>query len=176
VNSLADENAAKERASADNKDAKEVSRSDRIKEAPSQVLSLLETAMEQTDQDGPCKLNVHEATLTLLFKGSYAKQRVLEEAMSTLSPARGRSGGRSFSGPGGFNPPVPVSPQNPFEVYSGLARDSDAVTKQLQADKDKLEAERQKLAAEIAAMKAPVDQQSKPPVEPKPAMAPADSK
>src|SRR6185436_20453758 len=95
-NALADENAFKDKVAADNKDAnaKDTPRSERIKAATADVLSLFQAALDQTDQDGPCKLNVHEPTLTLLFKGSYAKQRVLEEAMSSLTPRAAR-GGRS---------------------------------------------------------------------------------
>ena len=46
---------------------------EQLKEATTQVLSLLQTALDQTDNDGACTLKMHESTQTLLFKGSAAK-------------------------------------------------------------------------------------------------------
>ena len=78
INAQADEAAAKDKDS--NKP-----RDERLKAATDDVLSLLQAALDQTDQDGPSSLKIHEPTLTLMFKGSQAKQEVLEEALSTLS-------------------------------------------------------------------------------------------
>lgn len=59
-----------------------------VKEATADVLSLLHAALEQTGGDAPASLKIHEQTQTLLFKGSKAQQRVLEEAISMLTPPR----------------------------------------------------------------------------------------
>jgi hypothetical protein len=79
---------------------KEKPREQRIKEATSQVLSLLQAALEQTEGEGPTVVQIHEPTLTLLFKGSSAKQLVLEEALSTLQPQASRSYRVSSARPG----------------------------------------------------------------------------
>jgi hypothetical protein len=87
INTLADENPAKDKP-----------REEKVKEATAQVLSLLQAALEQTDDSEPCVVKIHEPTLTLMFKGGPEKQAVLEEALSALMP-----GGRSNkSAPSGF--------------------------------------------------------------------------
>ena len=90
INTLADESPDKEKP-----------REQKIKEATAQVLSLLQAALEQTEDQEPCIVKIHEPTLTLMFKGSPEKQAVLEEALSALMP-----GGKSIrsSGIGGFGP------------------------------------------------------------------------
>ncbi len=99
VKSLADEKAGKTR------DGKPITQDDAVKEATNDVLSLLQAALDQTDQDGPSVLKIHEPTLTLMFKGSRAKQEVLEEALTSLQPRNGRAvrfGGGGGGGSGGF--------------------------------------------------------------------------
>jgi hypothetical protein len=93
INALADESPAKDKP-----------REERVKEATAQVLSLLQAALEETDDgDGPTVVRIHEPTLTLLFKGSQAKQAVLQEALATLHPqaawavVRDEGSGRSVS-------------------------------------------------------------------------------
>ena len=93
INTLADESPDKDKP-----------REQKIKEATAQVLSLLQAALEQTEDQEPCIVKIHEPTLTLMFKGSPEKQAVLDEALSALMP--GRSGSpRSGLGASGSHGP-----------------------------------------------------------------------
>ena len=138
-----------------------VNRDELTKDATNQVLSLLQAALDQTDQDGPVVLKIHEPTQTLMFKGSRAKQDVLEEALSTLQPGGGRRGPRGngfFSGgtiPG-------ASPMNPFGATDDFqARNADQAAK-FQLEQQQLQAQRQALDAQMQEMKKRADEIAKP--------------
>jgi hypothetical protein len=130
INNLADDNTAK-----DSKENKDTPRQDRIKSATDEVLSLLQAALDQTDPDGPCVLKMHDPTLTLLFKGSAAKQSVLEDAIASLgggvrSP-RGFISGRA-SGNGGFSPPADDANQQARILYQNALMQREAEIAALQ--------------------------------------------
>jgi hypothetical protein len=89
INTLADESAAKDKP-----------RDERVKEATAQVLSLLQAALDQTDDQEPCIVKIHEPTLTLMFKGGPEKQAVLQEALQALMPAGSKPRPGGFFGKG----------------------------------------------------------------------------
>jgi len=118
---------------------KEIKLADAIKEATNDVLSLLQAALDQTDNDGPTVLKIHEPTETLMFKGSQAKQQVLEEALSTLQP-RNRPNRTFFGGSGGggsssWNSSA-TSPNAEYETLLQLQNQMKALQDQAQADSD----------------------------------------
>jgi hypothetical protein len=51
------------------------------------ILSLVQSALEESGEKEKVVLKVHEQTQTLLFRGSMAKQAVLEQVLNTLRPA-----------------------------------------------------------------------------------------
>ena len=77
INTLADENPAKDKP-----------REEKVKEATAQVLSLLQAALEQTEDQEPCVVKIHEPTLTLMFKGGPEKQAVLERSAVRVDAGR----------------------------------------------------------------------------------------
>ena len=58
---------------------------DQTKQATNDVLSLLQATLEEANC-GPVTLKAHEATQTIVFKGSADAQAVLEKTLETLSP------------------------------------------------------------------------------------------
>jgi hypothetical protein len=62
------------------------SEAERTKAALNDVLSLIQAALEQTEGNDKPILKVHEATQTLLYKGSPDKQAVVEAILGTLQP------------------------------------------------------------------------------------------
>jgi hypothetical protein len=126
-----------------------------IKDATNQVLSLLQAALDQTDQDGPVTLKIHEPTQTLMFKGSRAKQDVLEEALSTLQPGGGRRprAGGFYSGSSG-------SQNNPFGAgdYQQNAQQLFDQAAKMQAEAAQLEAQRAQMDADMKAMQKRADE------------------
>ena len=149
INAQADEEAAKD------KDANK-SRDDRIKAATNDVLSLLQAALDQTDPDGASSLKIHEPTLTLMFKGSLAKQEVLEEALQTLTPRRGL--GRSFGGSSGGKSSDPFdaadaanrSAADALRMFSDQSSATQDQLRQLEAQRDQLQAELAELRSRLA--------------------------
>ena len=93
-------------------------RDEQIKDATNQILSLLQAALDQTDSDGPMSIKIHEPTLTLMFKGSKAKQTVLEEALDALQPR----GSKPFR----TTPRMTSDGSNPFGGGGGWSGSSDA--------------------------------------------------
>jgi hypothetical protein len=136
INGLADEKARS------GKDSKDANRDERIKGATNDVLSLLQAALDQTDPNGPPgALKIHEPTLTLMFKGSRAKQQILEEALTTLQPRPGRAGKFGGYAPTGNPWQQSLQPQ-PRDVVSdylqALGRQDAAMQERLREDARKL--------------------------------------
>jgi hypothetical protein len=52
------------------------------------ILSLVQSALEESGEKEQVVLKVHESTQTLLFRGSPMKQAVLEQVLTTLRPAQ----------------------------------------------------------------------------------------
>ena len=140
-------------------------RDERMKTATNDVLSLLQAALDQTDPDGASSLKIHEPTLTLMFKGSLAKQEVLEEALQTLTPSKSPffgGGGRSpraggFSGGGGGSVDSFEAAQRYTDIAKALMDSSNGTQdqlKQLEAQRDQLQAQREQLQAELGALRA----------------------
>ena len=137
-------------------EGKDINRDEAVKDATNQVLSLLQAALDQTDQDGPVTLKIHEPTQTLMFKGSRAKQDVLEEALSTLQPGGLRRGPR---GSGFFSSAAPPADNNPFgagdfQLHAQLAEQ----TAKMHEEQQQLQEQRAKLEAEMKNMQKRVDE------------------
>jgi hypothetical protein len=148
INAQADEEAAKD------KDVSK-SRDDRVKAATNDVLSLLQAALDQTDPDGAMSLKIHEPTLTLMFKGSLAKQEVLEEALQTLTPRRGSSirFGGGYSG-GKSSDPFDAATKSYDDAMRMLSDQSSATqdqVKQLEVQRAQLQDQIAKMREELAA-------------------------
>jgi hypothetical protein len=138
-------------------DGKDVNHDEIVKDATNQVLSLLQAALDQTDQDGPVTLKIHEPTQTLMFKGSRAKQDVLEEALSTLQPGGGRRGPRA----GGFySSPVFPPQNNAFGAsdYQPSAQQFADQAAKMQAEQQALEAQRAAMDAQMKALQKKADE------------------
>jgi hypothetical protein len=56
------------------------------KEAMSDVLALVQAALDQTDEETPSSIKVHEGTQALVFKGGRRKQQVLEGILAAFQP------------------------------------------------------------------------------------------
>lgn len=137
-------------------DGKDINRDEVVKDATNQVLSLLQAALDQTDQDGPVTLKIHEPTQTLMFKGSRAKQDVLEEALSTLQPGGGRRGSRA----GGFYSGSTFPQNNPFgagDLQLNAQQLNDQAAK-MQAEQAQLEAQRAAMDAQMKALQKKADE------------------
>jgi hypothetical protein len=59
---------------------------DHAKEALDDVLSLIQSSMEQTDEKVPPTMKIHPATQTLLFKGNRAQIVVIQQVLEALQP------------------------------------------------------------------------------------------
>ena len=57
-----------------------------VKKATDDILSLIQAAMEQCDPKNPPVLKIHDATQTLLFKGTGKQKEVLDQVLMTLQP------------------------------------------------------------------------------------------
>ena len=160
VNDQADQLANRVAPTTNEADARKA-RSDYVKEATTQVLSLLQAALDQVDSDSPMVLKMHEPTMTLMFKGSPAKQTVLEEAIQTLqprySPRRvGKSGGGfGSSSSGNANDFIFTQPSQPFDTiypqkaYEDVIAAQRAALAQQQADMAEAKAEMDKARTEM---------------------------
>jgi len=127
------------------------------KEATAQVLSLLQAALDQTDEDGASVLKMHEPTMTLMFKGSDAKQDILEEALSTLKP---RNGSGFFDGKPSrsrTSSSLGSTPANPFDYNPGSTdawRRADDLFQKTNSEIAATRAELAKRSAELDALRA----------------------
>jgi hypothetical protein len=61
---------------------------DRSRGALTDILSLVQSALEESGEKENVVLKVHEQTQTMLFKGSPFKQAVLEQVLNTLRPTQ----------------------------------------------------------------------------------------
>jgi hypothetical protein len=141
INTLADESPAKDKP-----------REDRVKEATAQVLSLLQAALDQTDDPEPCIVKIHEPTLTLMFKGGPEKQAVLQEALQALMPAGSKPRPGGFFGKGN---PSSSSTWDFSYLDSDLANAKSAYKQALEAEDQANDARRQadEMRAEVEKMK-----------------------
>ena len=129
------------------------SRAERIKTATSELLSLIQTAIETVEDDRePYTLKIHEPTLTLLFKGSPERQAVLQDALTALYPQGRWTQTRTAFGSGsaGYSsdaveayrrlavPQVPprssfAKPASPYETSTLTPNDFNAASSDLNA-------------------------------------------
>jgi hypothetical protein len=177
INDQADQLAAKD-APTTNESENHKARSEYVKEATTQVLSLLQAALDQVDADSPMVLKMHEATLTLMFKGSLPKQTVLEEAIQTLQPryAPKRFGKTMTFGSGGSAATLndmnmmlqsePFDPDGPVKIYQEALADQRRALARQQADMERAKAEMDRAKAGLGRFPKPAPQALPAPVAP----------
>jgi hypothetical protein len=175
INDQADQLAAKDAPTTNESDNRKA-RSEYVKEATTQVLSLLQAALDQVDADSPMVLKMHEATLTLMFKGSPAKQTVLEEAIQTLQPRNApRRFGKTMtfgSGWSGNNDLNLASPSNPFELENAQKLYQESLAEQRADLVEKMRADLDRAKAQMKAAPKPFFAAPKAPDAPQAPVAP----